>query len=439
MTRHSSGVAPPKPPTIWVDVADFLEFFRYLERPTGIQRAEMEIFTQLARLRWARGSIRFCRLEQSADSFESIEVETLDRVFHDPPAPLGAVRRRLARFLRRTLRAKRLAYLRPTPLGECTESFRPGDILVCLGTSWENPRYVALIRRARELGARVAILIHDIIPVACPGFVETSLLRRFAPWLDGMLKNSDLVLTNSNHSRATLLDHAERHRLSMPPAEVLRFGTGFSALAAAADPGASIEFPQPFALYVSTIEMRKNHSLLLRVWRRLIEKHGAAAVPRLVFIGRIGWLVDDVMAVLAQPGPLRDKVVIRSGLSDNEVASAYRQCLITVFPSLMEGWGLPVEESLEQGKLCVASDRGAIPEVGGDLVDYFDTANDDSAFVAIERAIFDPVYRSTREARIRAEFRPRSWADCAAALVAHLDHLCAKPNLPEAAGGRDVV
>jgi glycosyltransferase involved in cell wall biosynthesis len=131
--------------------------------------------------------------------------------------------------------------------------------------------------------------------------------------------------------------------------------------------------------------------------------------------------------------------VIRSGLSDDAVAAAYRQCLITVFPSLMEGWGLPVEESLERGKFCVASDRGAIPEVGGDLVDYFDAASDDSAFVAIERAIFDPVYRSTREARIRAEFQPRSWADCAAALVAHLDHLYAKPSLAEAAGGRDVA
>ena len=439
MTPRQPDPAPSKRPTIWVDVADFLEFFRYLERPTGIQRAEMELFTELARLQWPRGVLRFCRLEQSADHFESVEFETLRRVFYDPPVAPSALHRRAIRFLRRTLRSRGLVYLRPAPLGARTESFRSGDILVCLGTSWENPRYVELLQRARSLGVRIVILIHDIIPVACPGFVESSLLRRFAPWLDGVLRNSALVLTNSKHSRAELLDHAARHRLTMHAAEVLRFGTGFSRLAETADARASIQLPGPFALYVSTIEVRKNHGLLLRVWRRLIEKHGAAAVPRLVFIGRMGWLVEDLMAELAEPGPLRDKVVVLTGLSDAEVAAAYRQCLFTVFPSLMEGWGLPVEESLERGKLCVASDRGAIPEVGGDLVDYFDAANDDSAFVAIERAIFDQEYRRGREARIRAEFRPRSWADCAAALMAHLDHLYARAEPRETAGGRNVA
>jgi glycosyltransferase involved in cell wall biosynthesis len=435
----SSGTAQSERPTIWVDAADFLEFFRYLERPTGIQRAEMALFTELARLRWPRGTIRFCRLEQDADRFQSITLETLTRVFHDPPAQPGAIRNRLLRFLRRTLRAKRLAYWRPVALGDRTESFHAGDILVCLGTSWENPRYAGLLRHARERGVRIAVLIHDIIPVACPGFVDAALHRRFAPWLEGVLRNSALVLTNSEHSRDALLDHAARQQLAVPPAKVLRFGTGFPTLAATDDRRADAEFGAPFVLYVSTIEIRKNHALLLRVWRRLLEKHGAAAVPRLIFIGRIGWLVDDVLAELSRVGSLRDKVRILSGLSDAAVDAAYRQCLFTVFPSLMEGWGLPVEESLEQGKLCVASDRGAIPEVGGDLVDYFDVADDASAFAAIERVIFDGRYRAGREARIRTQFHPRSWADCAAMLIGYLDRLCAEAEPRETAGARHVV
>ncbi len=444
MTPQQPGPAASERPTIWVDVADFLEFFRYLERPTGIQRVEMEILTELARVRTPSAAIRFCRIEQSADRFEAIDLETLTRVFHDPPVSSGSVYRRARRFLRRILRAKRLAFWRPAPLGARTKSFRRGDILVCLGTSWENPRYIELLGRARELGARIAVLIHDIIPVACPGFVEVGLLRRFEPWLEGVLRNSDLVLTNSRHSRATLLDHAARRRLPMVPVEVLRFGTGFPALAAAIDPRVRAEFPRPFVLYVSTIEVRKNHVLLLRVWRQLIERHGAAAVPSLVFIGRVGWLVNDVTAQLSREGPLRDKVVILSGLPDAEVAAAYSQCLLTVFPSLMEGWGLPVEESLEQGKVCVASDRGAIPEVGGDLVDYFDTADDGAAFAAIERAIFDHAYRSDREAQIRREFRPRSWADCVAVLMAHLERLLseavpAKVVMSGTAGAKDVI
>lgn len=425
MTRDRPSAIRSERPTIWVDVAAFLEFFRYLERPTGIQRVEMEIFAGLGRVRRSDGAIRFCRLERSADRFEEIALETLIRVFHDPPAAPGSIHRRLLRRIRRSLRARRVAYWRPAPLGACTESFSPGDILVSLGTTWENPRYVELLRRMRQLGVRVAILIHDIIPVACPELVEVALRQRFEPWLEGILGNSDLLLTNSKHSRAMLRDYAERRRLAMPPVDVLRFGTGFSSGTAVLASG-DAAFPQPFVLYVSTIEVRKNHALLLRVWRRLIERHGAAAVPRLLLIGRIGWLVDDVMAELSRNGPLRDKVIVRSGLSDAEVAAAYRQCLFTVFPSLMEGWGLPVEESLEHGKLCVASDRGAIPEVAGDLVDYFDPGDDASAYAAIERALFDHAYRAAREAQIHREFRSRSWADCVAALVASLDGLGAQ-------------
>ena len=409
-------------PTLWVDVADFLEFFRYQERPTGIQRAQMEIFAALTRARSPRRAIRFCRLDRSADQFESVELETLERVFYDPPVA-GSPCRALVRALRRRLRARRLLYPRPAPLGAHTESFRAGDVLVCLGTSWENPRYIDLLARARERGVRIAILIYDVIPVANPQWVEIALQRRFGRWLDGVLANADLLLTISEHSRATLLRLAAERRIAMPPVHVLHLGSGFPALAAADASAADPRLPEPFVLYVSTIEARKNHALLLRIWRQLLAKHRVAAVPSVAFAGRRGWLVDDVMAGLSREGPLRDKVAIVSGLSDAEVAAAYRRCLFTVFPSLMEGWGLPVAESLGQGKLCVASNRGAIPEAGGDLVDYFDPDNDAEALAAVERAIFDRDYRAAREVRIRAEFRPRSWGDCAAALIEHLYRL----------------
>jgi len=422
-TRAHPGRQGSGGPTIWVDVANFLEFFRYQERPTGIQRSEMEIFAELARSRWPRGTIRFCRLEPSAERFESIDFETLVRVFYDLPVAPGSLHHRVVRFLRRALRERRLAYWRPARLGARTESFRPRDILVCLGTSWENPRYVDLLGQARELGVRIAALIYDIIPVAHAQWVETALRQRFESWLRGVLENADLVLTISEHSRTTLLRLGADWHLALPPVDLLRLGTGFRELAATGEARAGLELPEPFVLYVSTIEARKNHALLLRIWRSLLAKHGAADVPTLVFVGRRGWLVDDVMSELSREGPLRDKVVIVSGLSDSEVATAYRRCLVTVFPSLMEGWGLPVSESLQQGKLCIASDRGAIPEVGGGLVDYFDPEDDAAALAAVERAIFDHDYRRAREARIHAEFRPPSWADCAAALVARLDRL----------------
>jgi glycosyltransferase involved in cell wall biosynthesis len=185
----------------------------------------------------------------------------------------------------------------------------------------------------------------------------------------------------------------------------------------------NVALPKPYVLFVSTIEIRKNHRLLVRIWRRLLERHGADAVPSLIFAGQIGWLVDDQLAELEASDYLGGRVVLMPGLSDAELRQAYRLSLFTVFPSLCEGWGLPVAESLMHGKFCVASNRTSIPEVGGDLVDYFDPANEDDVLAKIERLLLDLGYLKAREARLQAEYRPRTWADCVHALVGYLEHV----------------
>jgi glycosyltransferase involved in cell wall biosynthesis len=137
----------------------------------------------------------------------------------------------------------------------------------------------------------------------------------------------------------------------------------------------------------------------------------------LVFAGKIGWLVDDLMAELAASDYLNGKIRIMSGLSDADLHQAYRSCLFTVFPSLCEGWGLPVAESLIHGKLCVASNIAPCLETGGEFIDYFDPTDDDDAFARIETLLLNPDRIAAQEARLRDEYRPRSWADCVHTLV----------------------
>jgi glycosyltransferase involved in cell wall biosynthesis len=148
----------------------------------------------------------------------------------------------------------------------------------------------------------------------------------------------------------------------------------------------------------------------------------------LIFAGQIGWLVNDLLVELAASGYAGGKILLMPGLSEAELRRAYESCLFTVFPSLSEGWGLPVAESLVHGKFCVASNRTSIPEVGGDLIDYFDPSNEDDALAKIERVLLDPDYLAAREARLRDEYRPRSWADCARSLVGKLDENAAAFN-----------
>ena len=179
--------------------------------------------------------------------------------------------------------------------------------------------------------------------------------------------------------------------------------------------------PARYVLFVSTIEARKNHRLLVRVWQRLLQRHGADLVPNLIFAGKIGWLVDGLLTDLEANEYLNGKIVLLRGLTDAELQRAYHSCLFTVFPSLCEGWGLPIAESLAHGKFCVASNRTSIPEVAGNLIDYFDPSNEDDALAKIERPLIDPAYLAAREARLQTEFHPRTWADCVHALIGTVD------------------
>ncbi|MDT8349839.1 glycosyltransferase, partial [Roseomonas mucosa] len=88
--------------------------------------------------------------------------------------------------------------------------------------------------------------------------------------------------------------------------------------------------------------------------------------------GRVGWLVADLMQQLENAEWLGGKIRLVRDPSDEELLALYRGCRFTLFPSLFEGWGLPVSESLALGRPCIASNRTSLPEAGGALARYFD-------------------------------------------------------------------
>jgi len=295
-----------------------------------------------------------------------------------------------------------------------------GDIIVSLGASWGFPHYAKHIAEAkRRCRVRFAVLVHDIIPIEHECFVEPEYARTFAKWLEEIVPQADVVLTVSKYTRNALMRLAAQSGSALPRLEVLQMGGGLSDRSLAVVNRAK-RFPQPCVLVVSTLEIRKNHRLLVKVWRRLLQRHGADSTPVLLFAGRIGWLIEDVLADLTASGYAGGKIELMLDLSDAELRQAYQSCLFTIFQSLCEGWGLPIAESLAHGKFCIASNRTSIPEVGGDFIDYFDPSDEDDALAKIERLLFKPGYLTAREARLRSEYRPRSWADCIRALVGRL-------------------
>ena len=399
----------------WFEIDDFLSYIQAHENPSGIQRVEREILTQLQIHYVPRNQAAACRLNKATHEFEPVDLSFLLDTTVDwrqrskqnsgTRWTPNTTRRLMGTLgLVRRPRANRTGYDRV--------SFASGDVLVTMGGAWHDRHYPeALGRLRRERGVRIALMLHDIIPVTHPEWVLPSLAEGFRAWIREMVAIADLVFTSSNHVHRELAAYTAREGLRLPPVKLFRFASGFDKWnpAAPAKETAGVRLPDQFALCVSTIEFRKNHQLLAHVWSELIEKHGWGAVPHLVLVGRIGSGVETLMKQLVESRNLDGKIVIVSDVSDAELQDAYRSCRITVFPSLGEGWGSPITESLTYGKLCIASDRASIPEAGGDLVDYFDPEDPEDAVRKIERALFDTRYVSARESEIRTNFRKVSW------------------------------
>ena len=101
---------------------------------------------------------------------------------------------------------------------------------------------------------------------------------------------------------------------------------------------------------------------------------------------------------------------------------------MTVFPSLYEGWGLPVAESLATGKCCLASGVASIPEVGGDLVDYVDPWNVPAWSERLLWYFNNPSLVADKEARIKESYQPMSWPKCAEDVFSHARGLMTRPT-----------
>jgi glycosyltransferase involved in cell wall biosynthesis len=195
-------------------------------------------------------------------------------------------------------------------------------------------------------------------------------------------------------------------------------GTGFASLLQSEAYRADWLPPEgTYVLFVSTIEARKNHALLFRVWRRMLDEMPPAEVPTLVFAGRVGWLVEDLMKQLDNTGFLNRKISIVQDVTDADLTNLYRGCLFTLFPSLYEGWGLPVTESLALGKPCIAARNTSIPEAGGSLVRYFDPDCVSDAYAVIRATIEDRKGLRDWQAEITQSFVPVPWAATANAIL----------------------
>jgi len=149
----------------------------------------------------------------------------------------------------------------------------------------------------------------------------------------------------------------------------------------------------------------------LEAWLHLRSQLGEAT-PHLVFCGRRGWKVDRFFELLGSHDWLKTRVHIVSDAKDSDIAYLHERSLCSIYPSLYEGWGLPVGEAAWFGRTCITSQESSLPEVCGILADYVDPRSPDDIAAKVRRVVADRERLQQRE-RLLGSVRLRTWREVA--------------------------
>ena len=233
-----------------------------------------------------------------------------------------------------------------------------------------------------------ATVIHDLTPILFPGLhrFHSQYLQKI--FLKGILRRASLIITNSANTSKDLLEYLPSTKQKISQIYLGRD----ESLEYISDTGSIEKYTggKPYFLYAGTIEPRKNLIRLLEAFRMFKEK--SASGHLLLIAGGKGWKSKDFYEQL-DSHRFRDEIVICGYVERATLAALYSHTEAFVFPSLYEGFGLPVVEAMTCGAPCLLSNVSSLPEVGGDAAIYFDPEKCSE--------IADAMYKITHEEGLR--------------------------------------
>jgi glycosyltransferase involved in cell wall biosynthesis len=269
---------------------------------------------------------------------------------------------------------------------------------------------------------RTLLTVHDLSFLHCPEAFVPALRRYLERVVPRSIARADLVLADSAHTRSDIISFfgvppgrvqvlysgvAPRFRPEREPGEIgrlqARYGLGGG----------------PYVLSVGTLQPRKNYVRLIRAFASL-RPETLAPETKLVVAGGRGWLYEDI---LAEAGKHGDRVHILGFVDDADLPALYRNAALFAFPSLYEGFGLPVLEAMACGVPVVCSNASSLPEVAGDAALLVDPLDTDGLAEALARVLEDAGLRQGMVARGAAQAARFTWEQAAHELLGVFDSL----------------
>jgi len=270
----------------------------------------------------------------------------------------------------------------------------PNQILILPDAYWTRRDIWKTVQTHRNAGSLIATVVYDLIPLTHPQYVGKKRSEKFQSYLDQVIRHSDTIIAISKTVRDEVQAYIEKQpnrselcqdvrsfvlgaELTIPKSGSLQNHT-VRPLVGSLFETSNKQTPY---LMVASFDPRKNHEQALNAFDVLWRSNPNL---QLCFAGRSGSLCDDLMKRIQNHPKLNRGLWVFHDLSDIELHYAYQHCSGVLLPSIVEGFGLPIVESLWHGRKTFASDTPIHREVGGKHCEYFQLHDAQSLVIAIQ-------------------------------------------------------
>lgn len=209
-------------------------------------------------------------------------------------------------------------------------------------------------------------MIHDLTPILFPDMHPSSSVFFHRLLLKGILKKADHVITNSESSKSDII---KRYSFCANKTSAVALGVN-SIERDIKDQDILTKYGivMPYFLHVGTIEPRKNLVQLIDAFNHL--KKDSNSDAQLVLAGKNGWKHTSILSAIDN-SPYSEDIILTGYLPAEDLPSIYSYAQAFIYPSIYEGFGLPILEAMKYGLPVITSDNSSLTEVAGDTADYF--------------------------------------------------------------------
>ncbi|EZQ11616.1 glycosyltransferase family 4 protein [Acinetobacter sp. Ver3] len=390
---------------IWINLSNILKVSKF----SGIARTEYELTVYAYKLKKLGLEIRFSTYDPTIGFVEVNDI-VIEKIIYDLKnnhvnlnSKLSFYPKLKRSFLKRLIQCKLF-------FKSVTYPYSNNDIVIIVGQDMISGEMLAFSHIKSKIKLELKLLCHDLIPINFPQFFPDQNVKLFTKYMKQVTDSVDKFYCNSEYTKNELISFYKKNNYDIRPMKTVTLGCDLFSKENFLEPGSLVNniFSEKYLLFVSTIEVRKNHELIYNMYLELIN-NGVKNLPKVYFVGRRGWKVESFLNKFDLDSRVKDKIIILEGISDSDLINLYKNCWFTLYPSFIEGYGLPVAESLSFGKYCLCSSAGSLPEAGGDYIDYLSPYELNEWVSKFKFLIETPEYIMQKEELIKQNYKPTSW------------------------------